>query len=108
MRFRWLLAPPHPLLAGHLAKALRISPLFAQCLLNRGLDDHNSITSFLHPRLKELRDPFLLPNMAAAVERLWRAREESEPLVIFGDYDVDGVTATALLIEVLRAFGWSV
>ena len=44
--------------------------------------------------------------MAAAVERLLRAREQNEPLVIFGDYDVDGVTSTALLLEVLRALGW--
>ena len=51
---------------------------------------------------------FLLPNMAAAVERLFRAREQSEPLVIFGDYDVDGVTSTALLVEVLRSLGWMV
>ena len=59
--------------------------------------------TFSAPRLKNLADPFLLPNMAAAVERLLRAREQNEPLVIFGDYDVDGVTSTALLLEVLRA-----
>ena len=46
--------------------------------------------------------------MAAAVERLFQAREKNEPLVIFGDYDVDGVTSTALLTETLRALGWRV
>ncbi|MCX8090406.1 MAG: DHHA1 domain-containing protein, partial [Verrucomicrobiae bacterium] len=89
-----------------LAARLRISPLLAQCLLNRGLDEPSAIERFLEPRLRHLSDPFLLPNMRAAVERLLRARERQEPLVIFGDYDVDGVTATALLLEVLGRLGW--
>jgi single-stranded-DNA-specific exonuclease len=108
MKFRWSPAPPQPLLAGKLAAQLKISPLLAQCLLNRGFSEPAAIESFLEPRLKSLADPFLLPNMAAAVERLLRAREQNEPLVIFGDYDVDGVTSTALLTEVLRALGWQV
>jgi len=108
MKFRWSLAPPQPSLAAQLAADLKIPPLLAQCLLNRGLSDPASITSFLQPRLKQLADPFLLPNMAAAVERLLQARQRNEPLVIFGDYDVDGVTSTALLLEVLRPLGWQV
>jgi len=67
-----------------------------------------AIGAFLEPKLKHLSDPFLLPNMDRAVERLFRAREKNEPLVIFGDYDVDGVTSTALLTETLRALGWIV
>jgi single-stranded-DNA-specific exonuclease len=105
MKFRWTLAPPQPLLAGRLASQLKISPLLAQCLLNRGFSEPSAIENFLQPRLKNLADPFLLPNMNTAVERLLRAREQNEPLVIFGDYDVDGVTSTALSLEVLRAFG---
>ena len=97
MKFRWTPAPSQPLLAGQLASQLRISPLLAQCLVNRGFSEVSAIENFLAPRLKNLADPFLLPNMAAAVERLFRARERDEPLVIFGDYDVDGVTSTALL-----------
>ncbi len=108
MKFRWSLAPPQPLVAAQLAVSLRIPPLLAQCLLNRGLSEPASITGFLQPRLKQLADPFLLPNMAAAVERLLQARERHESLVIFGDYDVDGVTSTALLLEVLRPLGWNV
>ena len=107
MKFRWSLAPPQPLLAAQLAASLRIPPLLVQCLLNRGLSEPASITGFLQPRLKQLADPFLLPNMAAAVERLLQARQRNEPLVIFGDYDVDGVTSTALLLEVLRPLGWN-
>jgi single-stranded-DNA-specific exonuclease len=108
MKFRWSLAPPQLLLAGQLALKLKISPLLAQCLLNRGLSEISAIENFLAPRLKNLADPFLLPNMEKAVARLFRAREQNELLVIFGDYDVDGVTSTALLVEVLRALGWNV
>jgi single-stranded-DNA-specific exonuclease len=108
MKFRWTLAPPKPLLAEPLAARLKISPLLAQCLLNRGLSKPDAIEKFLAPRLKNLADPFLLPNMNAAVERLLLAHERDESLVIFGDYDVDGVTSTTLLLEVLRKLGWRV
>jgi single-stranded-DNA-specific exonuclease len=107
MKYQWSVAPPQPLIAGQLAKALNLSPLLAQCLLNRDLSEPAAITNFLQPRLKQLAGPFLLPNMAAAVERLLLARERRESLVIFGDYDVDGVTSTALLLEFLRTLGWS-
>ncbi len=106
MKFRWTLAPPQPLLAGQLAAELKISPLLAQCLLNRGFSEPATIEKFLLPRLKNLADPFLLPNMEAAVTRLLHAHEHEEPLVIFGDYDVDGVTSTTLILEVLRKLGW--
>jgi single-stranded-DNA-specific exonuclease len=108
MKFHWTLAPPQPLLAGQLASQLKISPLLAQCLLNRGHSETTAIENFLSPRLKNLADPFLLPNMDKAVERLLHAHTQNESLVIFGDYDVDGVTSTALLTEVLRALGWRV
>ena len=108
MRFHWSLAPSRPELAGELARKINISPLLAQCLLNRGLGEPAAARSFLRPQLKHLADPFALPDMAAAVDRLFQARERSEPVVIFGDYDVDGVTSTALLMEVLQPLGWKV
>jgi single-stranded-DNA-specific exonuclease len=106
MKFRWMLAPPQPDLAAELARALNISPLLAQCLLNRGLVQAPVIAGFLEPRLRHLADPFLLPNMGVAVDRLFRACELHEPMVIFGDYDVDGVASTALLLQVLGTLGW--
>lgn len=108
MKFRWSLMPPQPLLAGQLARALGISPLLAQCLLNRDLSEPSAIAGFLDPRLKNLADPFLLPDMTAAADRLIVARERREPVVIFGDYDVDGVTSSALLVEVLGRLGWQI
>src|SRR5689334_2058437 len=106
MKFRWSVMPSQPLLAGQLARYLNISPLLAQCLLNRGISNAEVIGRFLEPRLKLLADPFLLPNMEQAVDRLFLARERGESIEIFGDYDVDGVTSTALLLEVLNGLGW--
>lgn len=105
MKCRWQPAPPQPLLTRRLADALGVSPLLAQCLVNRGLADPAAAAAFLEPRLKRLADPFRLPAMAAAVDRLLRARERGELVAIYGDYDVDGVTSTALLTEVLGALG---
>src|SRR5580658_5614346 len=106
MKFRWTVAEAQGELGQQLADALEISPLLAQCLINRGLGEPELAAQFLQPRLKNLADPFLLPNMAAAVERLLAARQQQELLVIFGDYDVDGVTTTVLLLETLGAMGW--
>ena len=108
MKYRWSIAPPQPALAEFLAKQLNISALLAQCLLNRGFSEPEPISRFLDPRLKNLSDPFLLPNMHAAVNRLFAAHAAREPLAIFGDYDVDGVTSTALLHEFLTKLGWEV
>ncbi len=108
MKYRWSPALPQPLPAGQLVRKLAVSPLLAQCLINRGHCDPDLIAGFLTPRLKQLADPFALPNMVAAVDRLFQARERGESLVVFGDYDVDGVTSTALLSEVLGRLGWVV
>jgi single-stranded-DNA-specific exonuclease len=108
MKCRWSIAKAQPQLAARLAAAHQIGPVLAQCLLNRGLSEAGAVGKFLTPRLKHLADPFLLPNMDAAVARLFAARERAESVVIFGDYDVDGVTSTALLVEVLRTLGWRV
>src|SRR5262245_43301588 len=107
MNFRWTVAPPQPLIASHLAKELHVSALLAQCLVNRGLTDPALVSSFLAPKLKHLADPFLLPHMEQAVDRLFEARARQERIVIFGDYDVDGVTSTALLLAVFRDLGWT-
>src|SRR6185369_11921325 len=108
MKYRWSLTPPQPALTAFLSKELNISVLLGQCLLNRGLSEPEAISRFLEPRLKYLADPFLLPNMNATVERLFLARHQKERVVIFGDYEVDGVTSSALLSEVLSALGWEV
>jgi single-stranded-DNA-specific exonuclease len=108
MTYRWSTAPSQPALCQFLSRELGVSLLLAQCLLNRGLSEPEAIRRFLEPRLKQLADPFLVPGMEIAVNRLWQARAGRESIVIFGDYDVDGVCATALLYQVLQALDWDV
>ncbi len=107
MTYRWQLAAHDPSRVAPLASALKVSPLLAQCLINRGLSSPARAGGFLRPRLKDLADPAQLPHLTVAVERLWQARDRGEPVVIFGDYDMDGVSATALLLEVLGPLGWN-
>ena len=78
----------------------------ATCLVNRGIVTTEAADAFLDPRLRSLSDPMILPDIRLAIDRLFLARERNEPLVIFGDYDVDGVTSTAILTEVFTALGW--
>lgn len=87
---------------------MKLSPLLAQCLINRELLNPQVAQGFLAPRLKNLSDPFLLPGMEAAVTRLLEARGAKERVVIFGDYDVDGITSAALLLELLGELNWHV
>jgi single-stranded-DNA-specific exonuclease len=98
---RWLVAPSEPALQQALARQLSVPAAIAQVLIQRGYREVESARDFLHPQLRQLRDPFELPGMAAAVERL----RAGGRLVIYGDYDVDGITASALLTRVLRATG---
>ena len=88
-----------------LARSLRVAPFIAEMLVRRGFATDAEAASFLDPRLKSLCDPFLLPDMDRAVERLLAAIDRRERIVLYGDYDVDGVTSLALLTRVLRAFG---
>src|SRR5437016_14209424 len=73
--------------------------------MRKGFGTADEVQAFLQPRLKSLSDPFLLPNMKAAVTRILVALDRRERIVLFGDYDVDGVTSLALLAETLRAYG---
>ncbi len=108
MKYRWEIPPPRPLEVRLLREALEVSELTSACLVDRGLSDPVEARRFLDPRLRDLADPFRLPQMDLAVARLLKARERGEPVVIFGDYDVDGVTSTALLSGLLGTLGWQV
>jgi single-stranded-DNA-specific exonuclease len=80
-------------------------PPLARMLASRGFLDPNSVDHFLNPRLSDLSDPFLLPGMDQAVDRIWKAIDTGQQIVVFGDYDVDGITSTALMIQVLGRLG---
>lgn len=79
--------------------------LFEQILAARGLTA-GSMADFLAPDYTKKHDPFLLPDMAKAVERLVQARQKQEHIMIYGDYDIDGLTATTVLIDAFRSFGF--
>jgi single-stranded-DNA-specific exonuclease len=104
----WRCASGAPDGREELARALGVSPTVAGLLIARGCADSDSAHRFLHPSLADLHDPFLLPDMEAAVTRLARALESGETVLVHGDYDVDGVTAAALMTRVLRALGGNV
>ena len=80
-------------------------PCITRLLQRKGLRNDEQATDFLRPRLRQLSDPFLLPHMRAAVDRILRAIDHRERIVLYGDYDVDGVTSLALLHEMLSAYG---
>lgn len=101
----WQFCQPDPLNSLELSRQLKISPLLAQMLINRGITGVKESQVFLSPRLMNLSDPFLLPNIKKAAERVIRALERGEKVAIYGDYDVDGVTGTSILIETLRHIG---
>jgi single-stranded-DNA-specific exonuclease len=88
-----------------LASELRVSPLVAQLLLNRGLRDGGTARHFLEAPLTDLHAPRLLPDVVLAAERLYQAVKDGQRICIYGDYDVDGITGTAMLQQVLRLIG---
>ena len=104
---RWTFMPPPAEEVGALGKALGTSPVLAELLWRLGMTEIDEATRFLRPTLAELSDPYLVPNLERAANRLHAAIEAREAVVVLGDYDVDGVTSTALLVSVLRRFGLS-
>ncbi|MBI5048158.1 MAG: single-stranded-DNA-specific exonuclease RecJ [Deltaproteobacteria bacterium] len=102
MQKRWTVRPPDGELQSLFEKELNISHLTAQLLINRGLRCSSEAFSFLSPSLKNLHDPFKMKGMDKAAARIATAIREREKITIYGDYDVDGTTATALLYLFLK------
>jgi len=106
VQHRWILAPREELNVGAIGwSEICGSECVARLLLRKGFHSLEEVENFLRPRLSSLTDPFLLPEMRAAVSRILAALDRHERIVLFGDYDVDGVTSLALLNEMLRAYG---
>lgn len=105
MNKKWIVREANPLLKNILARQLHISPLLAQILLNRGLLSPEEAAEFLYADLSSVPDPFLLKDLDRAVERILYAVNRKEKILVYGDYDADGITGTALLLEVLRRLG---
>lgn len=106
MQRRWILPPAaDPLIAGMFLGELGVPPFLAELLVRRGHGDLEAARGFLDPKMKSLAAPELLPDMEKAVECVLEAVRSKRRVVLYGDYDVDGVTSLALLARVLKAFG---
>jgi single-stranded-DNA-specific exonuclease len=101
---QWSTAPPRPE-AGTLAAELGIPPAIAQVLANRGILTAEVARNFLYGTLDSMLDPYLFNDMAKAVELVRKAIERREKILIFGDYDVDGVLSVVILMRALRTLG---
>jgi len=102
----WTYTPPSAGQVEALTSAANgLGHVLAELLLRHRLADREAVTRFLHPRLATLADPFVVPQLQCAAARLHRAIARREQVVVLGDYDVDGVSSTTLLVGLLRRFG---
>ncbi len=100
----WHIRPPD-VNAGQLAEKLKVSPILAQVLINRQITSHTQAQTFLRPKLIDLIEPEKMPGVAEAVKRVKRALAGREKIVIYGDYDVDGITSVSILWHLLELLG---
>lgn len=110
MKYRWILRPlPSTDVVADVRRALNDLPeALARALVLRGIDTFESARLFFRPSIGSLHDPFLMKDMDAAADRLVHALDTGEKILVYGDYDVDGTTATALLVSALRGMGGDV
>ena len=107
MHFKWNYEPPTPdtqTAAKELAEKIGMSPILADLLIKRGIRTESAAKRFFRPMLNELIDPFLMNDMDVAVDRLNDAMGRKERIMVYGDYDVDGCTAVALVYKFLQQF----
>jgi single-stranded-DNA-specific exonuclease len=102
MEKQWQLLDPEPEIVDILSRQLRCSPLMARLLVLRGIRSTDRAARFLHPTVASLPPPFDMAGMGTAVERIYRALENGQHIMVCGDYDADGITATAVLTHFLR------
>jgi single-stranded-DNA-specific exonuclease len=103
-KIKWIIAKEDKELRDNIAHQFSLDPIIAQLLINRGLKSTKDIDDFLNPRLDNLLDPLSLQGMVRTVERIKKALTTQEKILIYGDYDVDGITSTTLLFSVLTKF----
>ena len=87
-----------------LSKEINVNPTLANMLINRGVESFDEAKEYFRPSLSQLHDPYLMKDMAEAIERIEKAIENSEKILVYGDYDVDGTTAVALVYSFLTGF----
>lgn len=107
MKNKWVIKTVDATTSTMLSRFLGISPVTAGIMAGRGIVTVEDGASYLTPALAAMPDPFLLKGMQAAVERLLVARKNGEPVCVYGDYDVDGISGTSLLVSFLRKVGFT-
>ncbi|MCX8031613.1 MAG: single-stranded-DNA-specific exonuclease RecJ [Thermodesulfovibrionales bacterium] len=105
LNYRWYVNKTNAEYINYISKIASVSPIVAQVLINRGLKTPEQIDFFLNPHLDKLSDPMDIPDMDKAVGRILWAKRSKEKVLICGDYDADGVTATSVMLEGLNKFG---
>jgi single-stranded-DNA-specific exonuclease len=105
MHRRWLVNRTNAQYIEYLSRTASISPVMAQILINRGIKTPQDIYDFLNPKIADLSDPFELIGLRTAVERLQEAVKREEKVLVHGDYDADGLSATAILVSALKKIG---
>lgn len=106
MELRWLLPPPSDQkLVNELTQALKVPPIIAQILINRRITTPEESKEFLRSSLDQLHDPFAMKEMDEAVGRICRAIDEGQKVMVYGDYDVDGITGVSMLLLILNRLG---
>jgi single-stranded-DNA-specific exonuclease len=108
VRRRWFINRTNHEFVDYLSRASSISPFLARVLINRGIKTPSAVSDFMTPAITGLSDPFDLPGMRAAVERIITAAARNERVLVHGDYDTDGLTATVIMVEALRKSGLDV
>ncbi len=108
MRKIWRVKEQNPAAQSELASSLNISKVMAQLLVNRGIPDAASAMDFMKSSLSSCHDPFLLKDMAKAVSRIKDAITRNEKILVYGDYDVDGITSVTIVYTALKKMGASV
>ena len=105
MEKRWVIQKHDHARAAQLAAEINVSPLVAALLIARGHESKDGAYKFLNPSYEHLHDPFLLKGMRESVDRIFKAIDDKEKILIWGDYDVDGTTGTVLLRKTLKILG---
>ncbi len=105
MQRRWFINRTNPEFLHYLSKTASVSPILAQVLINRGVRTPGAVSDFLSSGITALSDPFGLPGMRRSVERVKEAARRSERVLVHGDYDTDGLTATAIMVHALGQIG---
>ena len=101
---RWVLHPKKEEIVDSLQAELNIHQVFCQLLVARGIEHFDSAKAFFRPSLEDLHDPFEMQDLPKAVDRLTKAIQEKQKILLYGDYDVDGTTSVAMMTLFLRQF----